>query len=84
MAKKAETAPKPKKECPILRDKFKAEAKPVSVVVDGVPFVAMVKEFSTGSFGWYLSGKTQQTVGGVPCDIQLGFNLTVVGSKDAK
>jgi len=42
-----------------------------------------VKEFSTGSFGWYLNGKIVVTVDGKPCSVQVGMNLTVVGSKEA-
>ena len=27
-------------------------------MINGVPLIAEVKEFSTGSLGWYLNGKT--------------------------
>jgi hypothetical protein len=43
---------------------------------------AMVKEFSTGSLGWYLNGKTTIEVGGTPVSVQIGMNLTIVGSKE--
>gem|GEM_PF-2456879 len=33
------------------------DAKPVDVVINGIPMTAEVKEFSTGSLGWYLNGK---------------------------
>lgn len=74
---------KAKRTCPITKEKFLAGAKPLALVVNGVPMSAMVKDFSTGSFGWYMNGKTTVTVDGVPVDVQLGFNLTVVGSKEA-
>ena len=45
--------------------------------------LADVKEFSTGSFGWYLNGKIVVNVDGKPCSVQVGMNLTVVGSKEA-
>ena len=38
---------------------------------------------STGSFGWYMNGKTLVTIDGKPVSVQIGMNLTVVGSKDA-
>jgi hypothetical protein len=68
--------------CPIDRATFRANAKPVSVQIDGVPIIAPVKEFSTGSLGWYLNGKTTIRVNGVPCDVQIGMNLTIIGSKE--
>ncbi len=68
--------------CPIDRGEFREKAKPVPVVINGVNLMAEVKEFSTGSFGWYLSGKVSVEVGGKPCMAQIGLNLTVVGSKD--
>jgi hypothetical protein len=46
--------------------------------------LAEVKQFSTGSFGWYMNGKTVVTVDGKPVSVQIGMNLTVVGSKDAE
>ena len=46
-----------KSACPVTREEFKAKAKSVSVSVEGVPLTAELKEFSTGSFGWYLNGK---------------------------
>jgi len=40
--------------------------------------------FSTGSFGWYYNGKTTVMVDGKPLSVQVGLNLTVVGSKEAE
>ncbi len=68
--------------CPISRSDFRTKAKPVSVTINNVPLQAMVKEFSTGSLGWYLNGKTTIDVGGTPVAVQIGLNLTVVGSKE--
>lgn len=68
--------------CPINRSEFRAKAKPVAVTVVGVPLQADVKEFSTGSLGWYLNGKTTIDVGGTLVSVQIGMNLTIVGSKD--
>jgi hypothetical protein len=43
---------------------------------------AEVKEFSTGSLGWYLTGKTNLKVGEKSVSVQIGMNLTIVGSKE--
>jgi hypothetical protein len=71
-----------KSACPVSRAEFLANAKPVSVNVNGVPLTAEVKEFSTGSLGWYLNGKSQIEVAGKVVTVQIGMNLTVVGSKE--
>jgi hypothetical protein len=68
--------------CPITRAEFRGNAKAVSVVIGDQRLVAEVKEFSTGSLGWYLNGKTTIDVGGTPVSVQIGLNLTIVGSKD--
>jgi hypothetical protein len=68
--------------CPITRPDFRAKAKPVAVTIGNVPLSAEVKEFSTGSLGWYLNGKTTVDVGGTPVAVQIGLNLTIVGSKE--
>jgi hypothetical protein len=67
--------------CPITRAQF-THAKPVEVVVNGVPMTAEVKEFSTGSLGWYLNGKMTIKIGDTPVSVQIGMNMTIVGSKD--
>jgi len=71
-----------KTNCPITRSEFREKARPVTVSINNVPLQAEVKEFSTGSLGWYLNGKTSIEVDGVPVSVQIGMNLTVVGSKD--
>lgn len=68
--------------CPITYAEFKEKAKPVIVKINDVPLQAEVKEFSTGSLGWYLNGKTMIDVGGTPVSVQIGMNLTIVGSKE--
>lgn len=68
--------------CPITRAQFREHAQPVEVVINGIPMTADVKEFSTGSLGWYLTGKTNLKVGEKSVSVQIGMNLTIVGSKD--
>jgi hypothetical protein len=71
-----------KTSCPVTRGEFLAKARPVEVLINGTPLQAVVKEFSTGSLGWYLNGKTLIDVGGTKVAVQIGMNLTVVGSKE--
>jgi hypothetical protein len=71
-----------KTSCPITRDQFRSGAKPVVITINGNTMTADPKEFSTGSLGWYLNGKTTIEVNGVPVSVQIGMNLTIVGSKE--
>jgi len=68
--------------CSVNRAEFRTKAKPVTVTINNIPLQAEVKEFSTGSLGWYLNGKTMIDVGGTPVSVQIGLNLTIVGSKE--
>ncbi|MFI5291016.1 MAG: hypothetical protein ACHQ17_15255 [Polyangia bacterium] len=74
----------PKTTCPISRADFLAKAEPLKIDVGGFPMIAEPREFSTGSFGWYVNGKAQLTVDGKSVSVQVGMNLIVVGSKEAK
>lgn len=71
-----------KSTCPVTRAEFRQDAKPVEVTINGIPMTAEVKEFSTGSLGWYLNGKANVKVGEKAVSVQIGLNLTIVGSKD--
>ncbi len=68
--------------CPITRSHFRENAEPVTIKIGDDEFEVDVKEFSTGSLGWYLNGKTKIEVGGVKVQVQMGINLTIVGSKE--
>jgi hypothetical protein len=70
--------------CPVTREEFKEKAEPVKIDVGGVTLIADPKEFSTGSFGWYVSGKATLTIAGKSVPVQVGANLAVIGSKEAK
>ena len=74
----------PKSPCPVSLSQFLEKAEPLKVVINGQEMLAEVKSFSTGSFGWYINGKTIVTVDGKPVSVQIGMNLTVVGSKEAE
>ena len=71
-----------KTSCPIKRNDFRDHAKAVPIKIGDIPFLAEVKEFSTGSLGWYVNGKTTIEVGGTPVSVQIGLNMTIVGSKE--
>ncbi|MGF1578275.1 MAG: hypothetical protein ACFCD0_02805 [Gemmataceae bacterium] len=71
-----------KTNCPITRGQFRENAQPLIVKIGDEELDADVKEFSTGSLGWYLNGKIKVEIGGVRVPVQVGMNLTVVGSKD--
>ena len=72
-----------KSPCPVTLSQFLEKAEPLKVTINGQEMLAEVKSFSTGSFGWYINGKTTVTVDGKPVSVQIGMNMTVVGSKEA-
>jgi hypothetical protein len=67
---------------PITREQFRTKAQPLAVVINGKEMTAAVKEFSTGSLGWNINDKLQIEVDGKPVTVQVGLNLTIIGSKD--
>lgn len=71
-----------KTSCPITHADFKAKARPVTVTIADVPHVAEVKEFATGSLGWYLNGKTTIEIDGQRVPVQINASLIIVGSKE--
>ena len=72
-----------KSPCPISKTQFLDKAEPVKIMIGTQELIADKREFSTGSFGWYYNGKTTITVDGKLLSVQVGLNLTVVGSKEA-
>ena len=74
----------PKTACPVSLTQFLEKAEPLKITINGQEMLAEVKSFSTGSFGWYLNGKTIITVDGKTLSVQIGMNMTVVGSKEAE
>lgn len=85
-------ASKKKTECAISRAEFNDKAKPILLkgVYDGAganpqefSLALAPGDFSTGSFGWKTAGeKATLVINGKTVRIQLGINLTVVGSKE--
>lgn len=71
-----------KSTCPITREQFRTKARAVEVIINGKQFTAAPKEFSTNSLGWNINEKITIEIDGTPVTVQIGMNLTVVGSKD--
>ena len=74
----------PKTSCPVNLTLFLEKAEPLKVTINGQDMLAEVKQFSTGSFGWYMNGKTVVSIDGKAVSVQIGMNMTIVGSKDAE
>lgn len=68
--------------CPISRADFRAKAKPITVTIADVPQMAEVKEFSTGSLGWYVNGRTTIEIDGQRVPVLINASLVIVGSKE--
>jgi hypothetical protein len=71
-----------KNPCPITRSHFREHAKQQRVKIEGHELMAQVKEFSTGSLGWYANDKMEVEIGGTKVQVQIGLNLTIVCSKE--
>ena len=54
----------PKTSCPVSLTQFLEKAEPLKVVINGQEMLAEGKQFSTGSFGWYMNGKTVVSIDG--------------------
>lgn len=72
----------PRVRCPVTREQFLEEAAPLKVNLAGKEVLAAVKEFSTGSLGWFVNEKFVTTIGGVEVKCQANMNITIVGSKE--
>ena len=66
----------------LTRQSFAANAKPIALTVGNQHLLLDPREFSTGSVGWFANGKITLQVGDEYVKCQIGFNLTVVGSKE--
>ena len=69
---------------PVTAAQFAEKAEALKITINGSDMLAEVKAFSTGSFGWYLNGKTVIMIDGKAVSVQIGMNMTVVGSKEAE
>jgi hypothetical protein len=64
------------------KSEFTANAKPLTVTIDGQTHIAEPKVFSTGSVGWNVNSKALITLpNGQTVRCQVSFNLTAIASK---
>ena len=66
----------------MTKEQFGQFAKPLRVLIEETPVHALPKRFSTGSVGWNANAKTQIVVNGEALEVQIGINLTVIGTKN--
>jgi hypothetical protein len=78
-----------KRVCSVSRQEFAVGAKPLVADIrpwgssDGAITVAMSpKQFSTDSLGWNGQHKASVLVGDKLVDVQIGVNVTIIGSKE--
>jgi hypothetical protein len=71
-----------KSSCPVSRQQFREKAQRLEVVINGQKWLAVPKEFSTGSLGWNLNEKITVEIDGTPVSAQVGLNVTLIGSKE--
>ena len=70
--------------CSMTKEQFLAHAESFKLTVGDKALECKPREFSTGSFGWFLSGKANIAVGETTVPVQIGVNIAVIGSKPAK
>jgi hypothetical protein len=69
----------------ISKEAFTKNAKPMEIRLGDRLLIASPKEFSTGSLGFYAGDKIRAfKIGDEMVDLQVGINITVIGSKPAK
>lgn len=79
--KDPEKAP-PKVRCPVTREEFRDEAAPLKLTIAGRDILLGLKEFSTGSLGWWGNEKIVAKVGDKEVKCQASLSITIVGSKE--
>lgn len=71
-----------KTECPFTLEAFLQKARTLALMVDGQPKAMAVKDFKTGSFGWFTNEKITLVVDGKSLRCQMNFSIVAVGSKE--
>jgi hypothetical protein len=72
-----------KTQCAVTRSEFRQHAQDLPMQLgDLKDLSAGVKEFSTGSLGWNLSEKRDLQLNGHTVKVQIGLNVTIIGSKE--
>ncbi|MCA1686962.1 MAG: hypothetical protein LC745_13525 [Planctomycetia bacterium] len=71
-----------KTSCPISRAAFLSKAPKIKIQIGDHKFDAIPRQFGTGSLGWNVNGKITIEIDGIDVPVQVGLNLTLVGSKE--
>jgi len=66
----------------ISKNDFLKAASPLAIDIGGVKLIGQVKEFESGSYGWYAGDRVTMDIGGKAVRVQVGINMTVVYSKN--
>ncbi len=82
--RRSERKGKASAKCQLTKEQFLSQAQPVTLTIGDKTIEVKPREFSTGSFGWFYSGKAQLLVGDTAVHVQVGLNLTAIGSKPVK
>jgi hypothetical protein len=68
----------------ISRPHFRRAAGFLPITIGGVSYKGIPKEYKTGSLGWMVSEKAMMMIEGEQVKVQIGLNITIIGSKFAK
>lgn len=74
--------PPRKSKADVSRADFARHAKPLTIKVDDNLKVAPTKDFSSGSYGWFLTEKGVIMINGKPVKVQLQVQVIVVHSRE--
>ena len=68
--------------CPISRECFRQNAKPIVAQINGSTILLDAKEFSTNSLGWFYNGKITVMINDVPVPCTSNLSLVISNSKE--
>lgn len=68
----------------VTKEEFMDKAEDITIKIGDDVFVAKKKTFQSGSFGFNFTGKKHLVIDGKVVSLQIGLNMTVIGSKPEK
>ena len=66
--------------CPITRNEFHEHAENLPVTIGSSGYELEPRENESDSLGWKLNAKQQVKINGKMCWVQIGINITLIGS----
>lgn len=72
------------KECPITRKQFTDNAEGIPIKIAGQDYMLQTKEFSSGTFGWFINGSFKVIIDGEEVRVPFQVQAFVPQSKNAK